>query len=134
MLATTIPSPLSPYCDQTWSALMLATPHSTELISCSVVPWVTLGTSIATGAYRPSTSVWVARFWASASEPLSMRIAFVPQNEVYFTCCASSSARIFAWLSAAVLRSAAATAVPRSFQSVILLAAVRSAFAPNRTQ
>src|SRR3954451_22053582 len=63
-----------------------------------------------------------------------MRIAFVPQNAWYFTCCASSSARILAWLSAAAFFSAAATAVPRSFQLVILLAADRSALAANRTQ
>ena len=58
----------------------------------------------------------------------------MPQKALYFTCCASSSARTFAWLSAAVLRSAAATAVPRWFQSVIVLAVDRSALAVKRTQ
>src|SRR5918999_6288814 len=65
--------------------------------------------------------------------PLTL-MALVAQKLWYFTPAASSSARTLAWLSFAVFCRAVATAVPRSFQSLMALALARSAFGAKRIQ
>jgi hypothetical protein len=48
MLATVMPSPVTPFWLQTSSALMFAMPHSTALATFSWVPAVTFGASTCT--------------------------------------------------------------------------------------
>src|SRR5688500_14678505 len=72
--------------------------------------------------------------WAMLDEPLLTLMALLAQKVSYLTPALSSLARTLAWLSVAVFRSAAATAVPRSFQSLIALALLRSARGPKRIQ
>ncbi len=127
MLATVMPAPLTPYWDQTSSALMLAMPHSSAFADFSSVPGMVSGSLYSIGAYSPSTSEWAAKFCAMVSEPSVTLMALVAQKLWYFVPERSSSARILAWLSAAVFFSAAATAAPRSFQSLIAAALPRSA-------
>jgi hypothetical protein len=97
MLATVMPSPVTPNWLQTSSALMFATPHSTALTSCWGLPLIGFSSRYSNVGYSATTSELRAIFIASSESPASTRIAFVAQNDWYLTSSPSSSARVSFW-------------------------------------
>src|SRR5262245_57128642 len=121
MLAMVMPSPRTPYWAHTSSAWMLAMPHSTALAvaAAAVAEAVVLGGSTLNDGDTEATSARVASASTRARLPPVTLIALVAQKLWYLTPAESSVPRTDRWLAAAVSFNAAATAVPRAFQSLM---------------
>ena len=81
MLATVMPSPVTPNSLQTSSALMLATPHSTAFTSRRLLPLAGSSSWYSKVGYSALTAESSAIFSTRAVSPASTRMALVAQKD-----------------------------------------------------